>query len=328
MIPILGTRRLAFFYRKLAVLISSGCSIIDALDIVTGQMPGGALKQASIRIKQDLSQGIAFGEAFGKFTDVFPAWQVNIIKYSESAGRLAQGFDSLANYLEKDYSIQLSIAGGLAYPVLLLHAAIFLLPAASLITCGGCGYLSGVLRMLFLLYGSAGLVYVLGRLFNTPSLKNTFDSIVLSIPVLGNITRQIAVTRFMRALQCLSSSGVSIISGWKIAAQACGNSAVSSSVLRGLPRIERGEELSAAFIQAGVFSADMVGMIKTAQKSGSLPEMLGIIADYSEKENAAATAVLAKIVPVIVYVLVAGFIAIRVISSYMSYFNRIFSFQG
>lgn len=323
---ILQTKRLGIFYRKLATLVTSGTSVIEAMDIVSSQMSSSEFRYACLQIKQHLSQGGSFGDAFSKFPDIFPAWQVNIVKYSETAGRLGVGLSRLADYLERDYSTQMHVVIGLAYPVLLLHIAIFLLPVVDFVTCGAGSYIAGVLKLIIPIYGTLFLIYLSSRLLKRPQFKIIFDGFVLGIPVLGNIARQLALTQFIRALQCLSSSGVTIIGAWKMAAEACGNKVIKSAVLKGLPLIEQGQGLSKAFIQARVFSRDMIGMMATAEKSGSIVQMLDTIAGYSEKENETAVAVLARIMPVFVYLVIAGYIGYRIISFYLGYFNKVFSF--
>jgi type IV pilus assembly protein PilC len=158
--------------------------------------------------------------------------------------------------------------------------------------------------------------------------KTGLDGFILGMPMIGNIVRQFALARFVRALQVLSASGVSIISGWQMAAESCGNNPVKSSLLSGLPLLQEGQGLSKAFIQARVFPASMIGLISSAEKSGSIAQTLNTIATYSEKENETAIAVLTRIIPLVVYLLIAAFIGLRIVSFYLGYFNQIFSSTG
>ena len=154
------------------------------------------------------------------------------------------------------------------------------------------------------------------------------DNFILAIPKIGSITRQFALTRFIRALQVLSASGVSIIGGWKMAAESCGNDVIRNALLSGLPLLQEGQSLSRAFIQAGVFPASVIALITTAEKSGSIVQTLNTIAGYEERENETSIAVLTRVIPLLVYFIIAGFIGFRIISFYLGYFNQIFSLSG
>lgn len=318
---------LALFYREFASLISSGVSVIDGMAMLAEHAGSSRLREITFKIKEDAAQGISLGEAFAKFPDVFPEWQASIIKYSEKSGRLSQGFESLAAYLERDYSLQLGIITGLAYPVFLLHAAIFLLPLVNLFTCGGSAkYLRGVLAIILPLYGFPFLLFSFLRILNKPQLKTGFHIFLINIPLLGQLLRRIAVSRFILALHSLCSSGVPIISAWKIASEATGNETVKARIFKAAPFLEEGGQLSEAFIKSGLCDYRMAGLVKSAEKSGNLVEALEMIYKYSDKEINTAVGLIARILPVVIYLLVAAFIGSRVISFYLGYFRSNYLF--
>ncbi len=316
------------FYRQLAQLVLSGVAIIEAMDILSKQGGRSQLIRALAGIRDDLKSGRSLGEAFSGYPDVFPLLHANMIRYSETSGRLAQGISSLADYLEKEYAMQQSLIAGLAYPVFILHAGMFLLPLVNAFGCNSGGYLQGFLGIFIPVYGLVFLVYWALIMRKNEGFKAGLDGFILGIPVIGNLVRQFALTRFVRALQVLSASGVSIISGWQMASESCGNNLVKNSLLSGLPLLQEGQALSNAFIRARVFPASMIGLISSAEKSGSIVQTLNTIATYAEKENETAIAVLTRTIPILVYLLIAGFIGLRIISFYLGYFNQILPAQG
>jgi type IV pilus assembly protein PilC len=157
-------------------------------------------------------------------------------------------------------------------------------------------------------------------------MRLALDNAVLSFPVAGNLVRQFCAARFCRALQSLSSAGVSIVTGWRLAADAAGNSVIKQSLLLALPLLESGNKISEALAATGVFSARAVQTIAVGEKSGSIVQTLDAMARQAERENEAATAMLARVVPIVLYLAVALFIGIRVISFYAGYYRSVFSF--
>lgn len=319
-------RRLMLFYRELAQLTGAGITIIEAMESLHKHGDYPSFSRVIDLIRRKLATGTSLGEAFALFPDVFPAVHANIIKYSESAGRIVQGITDLADYMEKEYAMQQNLIVGLAYPVILLHVAMFLLPVINAVGCKKGGYIAGFLGIFIPVYGGIFLSYLVFSGGKSERLKTGLDNFILAIPKIGNIARQFALTRFIRALQSLSASGVSIVSGWKMAAEGCGNSALRDSILTALPLLESGKSLSQAFIHTCVFPANMISLIATAEKSGTIVSVLSTIANYTEKENNTAIAVLNGIIPVLLYLLITGFIALRIISFYTGYFNNISSF--
>ncbi len=321
-------RLLMLFYRELAQLVGAGVPIIEALETLHSHGGHSRFSRVIGLLKQELAVGTSLGGAFAMFPDVFPVLHANIIKYSEASGRLVQGITSLADYMEKEYALQQSLIVGLAYPVILLHAAMFLLPVINAVGCKKGGYFAGFLEIFIPVYGGIFLIYLIFSICKSTGLKAGLDNFILAIPKIGHIVRQFALARFIRALQSLSASGVSIISGWKMAGEACGNNAVRNAILSGLPLLQSGQSLSQAFIHTRVFPPNMISLIATAEKSGNIVQVLNTIANFAEKENDTAIAVLNSIIPVLVYLLIAGFIAFLIVAFYTGYFNSIFTLEG
>jgi len=313
-------------------MVSSGVPIVETMSILAEQEESLQLRQTASRIKEALNKGNNLGDAFAQFPDMFPDIHINIIRYSETAGRLSQGLESLADYLEKEYSIRQELLKELAYPVVLLHAAMFLLPIVDSIGCGtSCGlpgYIHGVLSVFLPVYSVVFLGYIITCGQANARFRRALDFFVVSIPRIGILVKQFALAKFIRVLQILSASGVTIITSWQMAAESCGNAAIKAALLNGLPVIEKGGGLRDACSATQMFSGSVIGMIAVAEKSGSMVQTLNTIASYSEKENETSAAMLLKIIPFFIYAAVAGFIALRIISFYTAYFNKIFSVGG
>ena len=320
------TRDLAMFYRQLSSLLASGIPIIEALDSLAHQAGPNRIQAIAMYMKQDVVDGAPLSEAFAKLTHTFPSWHINVIKYSEKSGHLAADFDLLAAYLEKEYSTQLSIVTKLAYPVLLLHIAFVLLPFVNAFTCGAKGYIGGLLGLVLPVYGLLLLVLAIRYLIQNSPLKIAYDRAVVNVWLIGPVMRQFALTRFIRALRCLCTAGVPIVSAWNMAAEACGNDFLKTAIHNGSLVIEQGQPISKALIQAGVFKPQTISMIASAEKSGTLVQMLTTINTYYEKETDAAIGIISVVVPTVVYLLIAGFIGLRIISFYSGYFQRVSTF--
>lgn len=322
---IFSLRSLIIFYRELATMINSNLNIIESLDILSNHIGDHKMKIVATAMKRCLLSGSTLSEALAKFPKLFPEWQVNIVKYTETGGKLKEGLESIVSHLEKEYAIQKKLILGLAYPVLLLHLAIFLLPIAAVLTRGLIGYGFEVLKVLVPLYFFFFMIYVFKRLLFS-KFKKGYDGFILYLPVFGNLVKRLSLIRFIRTFKCLYDSGVDIIQSWSLAVSLCNNSIIRESLLKGLPVIKQGGELISAFTTSQVFSKKMLGMIAIGEKSGSINKMLEKMALYCEHDNDAIINLLLIIMPVITFMIVAAYIGYRIISFYFNYFSQVLSF--
>ena len=311
-----AAKNLSLFYRELSAMLGAGMGIIEAMEQAAGHLRPGALKNAALCAHAELVHGGSLSDALEKFPRLFSEWHTGVIRAGEKSGHLSESLAMLSGQLEKSYSDLLKLLTGLAYPAFVLLIALGLLPFIKIGSCGMGSCTRGIFTTLFFLAAAGTAVYFLSR-------KKAGQEIVLSLPVVGRLVRQFAVTRFVRALQSLVSSGVPILTAWKLSADASGNDAVRSGLLSAMGEIEQGGLISGAFKKAAIFPDYMIGMIASGEKSGSISQMLDSAAGYCEKENDAAIAVLLRIVPVAVYLLVASFVGMMVISFYTGYFKQI-----
>jgi type IV pilus assembly protein PilC len=310
------------FYEELADLINSGITVIEAMQTIEQSVRNARVKARAVAIKRDLMHGLTLSEALVKFPDAFAIWQINIIKYSETSGTLKKGLFKIVENLKADYAIRRKLLVGLAYPVLLFHLAIFLLPVSALLQKGAGAYLSQVGMIIVPVYLCLFAAYGLKRLIASAFVR-PYCALVLCVPFWGKFVRSLHLARFTGVLECLCGAGVNIAQGWRIAAESCDNVVLSNILLKGLPVLNQGGTLHAAFAATKVFSAKTLSLVAIGEKSGSLESTLGRIVVYAQQENETVVNLLLTVAPVLIYVVVAGYIGYRVISFYSDYFAKI-----
>jgi type IV pilus assembly protein PilC len=159
--------------------------------------------------------------------------------------------------------------------------------------------------------------------YGTDKGRRVIDKLTLTLPVLGNIMKKIAVARFCRTLSTLISSGVPILDGLEITAKTAGNSIVEDAIMVTRKSIERGETISVPLKETKVFPAMVTQMIGVGEATGALDTMLAKIADFYEEEvDTAVAGLLTLLEPIMIAVLgvVVGGI---VIAMYMPIFDLI-----
>ena len=76
------------------------------------------------------------------------------------------------------------------------------------------------------------------------------------MPVLGDVLRKSAVSRFTRTLGTLISSGVSILDGLEITAKTAGNRVIQDAIMESRASIAGGETIAAPLEEVERVSAD------------------------------------------------------------------------
>ncbi len=142
------------------------------------------------------------------------------------------------------------------------------------------------------------------RYYATAAGQKTVDGLMLKAPVLGDVVRKSAVSRFTRTLGTLISSGVSILDGLEITAKTAGNRVIHDAVMESRASIAGGETIAAPLDKSKVFPPMVISMIAVGEQTGGLDEMLTKIADfYDEEVDVAVSALLALMEPVMIVVL-------------------------
>jgi type IV pilus assembly protein PilC len=175
--------------------------------------------------------------------------------------------------------------------------------------------------------GIVGLVFLLKNYYKTSNGKLRIDRILLRVPVLGDVLRKSAVSRFTRTLGTLISSGVSILDGLEITAKTAGNRVISDAIMASRSSIAGGDTIAGPLQKSQVFPPMVISMIAVGEQTGGLDEMLSKIADfYDEEVDAAVTGLLAMLEPLMIVflgVVVGG----MVVSMYLPIFDMMNAVQ-
>jgi type IV pilus assembly protein PilC len=152
--------------------------------------------------------------------------------------------------------------------------------------------------------GTGFIVFAINRYYKTVPGKLQIDRLMLHLPVLGDVLRKSAVSRFTRTLGTLISSGVSILDGLEITARTAGNMVIHNAVMESRSSIAGGETIAQPLAKSKVFPPMVISMIAVGEQTGGLDEMLSKIADfYDDEVDAAVTTLLSLMEPIMIVVL-------------------------
>ncbi|TFH54738.1 MAG: type II secretion system F family protein [Gemmatimonadales bacterium] len=341
------TRDVVIFTRQFATMINAGLPLVQSLTILAEQSENKKLKEATRTLVYDVEAGNTLADALRKHPKIFSDLYVNMVAAGESGGILDTILLRLATFLEKNDALVRKVKGAMIYPGAIMSVAgvaiavllVFVipvfqemfssvnmdLPAPTRLVIG----LSNVLVRWWplILVGGAGLAFAFRQYHQTSGGRKMIDMALLHSPVLGDMLRKAAVSRFTRTLGTLISSGVSILDGLEITAKTAGNRVIHDAVMESRQSIAGGETISGPLKESGVFPPMVISMVAVGEQTGGLDDMLSKIADfYDEEVDVAVSALLSLMEPVMIVVLgvvVGG----MVVAMYLPIFDMVNAVQ-
>ncbi len=343
----ISMRDIVIFTRQFSTMINAGLPLVQALDILSKQSENPALKDVTNAVVFDVESGHTVADALGKHPKAFSELYVNMVAAGEAGGILDTILMRLATFMEKNDALIRKVKGAMIYPGVISSVAaiaisvllIFVipvfekmfasvglpLPLPTRVVIAMSKFLTGYWWLVIAV--GAGLVWSLKKYYATPNGKLAIDKLMLKAPVLGDVLRKSAVSRFTRTLGTLIGSGVSILDGLEITAKTAGNRVISDAIMESRTSIAGGETIAAPLQKSAVFPPMVISMIAVGEQTGGLDEMLSKIADfYDEEVDAAVSGLLALMEPIMIVflgVVVGG----MVVAMYLPIFDMINAVQ-
>ncbi len=329
----LGRQEVGDLIGELAVMLGAGQPIDGALRFIVETAPGRRVRAVAAALHEAVRSGGSLAEAMARQDGRFRPIDVAMVRAGEASGRLAPALEHLALLLERQRSLVASVRTAMIYPVLLLVAAcgaivlmltqvlpqfvpLFeqsgaLLPPSTrfMIDAGDFFSTHGLMLVLSLL--AAG-VFGMAAL-RLPAVRLGADRVLLGLPVIGGLLREVLAARFSRTLGTLVSNGVPLIGALAIVREAIGNTVARLAVEQADLSARGGGGLSAPLAVSGVFPVRMTQLLRLGEDNAQLGRMALRAAEIHEARTAQSVQrLLALLVPAITIVMglaVAGIVA-------------------
>ncbi|MGD9685403.1 MAG: type II secretion system inner membrane protein GspF [Desulfobacter sp.] len=321
--------------RQLATLLTAGFPLLKAVATLVPQARTKGFKRVLSRVKDAIEEGNSFADALGAHPQVFSAVYINMVKAGEASGTLEVVLERLADFSEKREDTKKKIQASLAYPVfmavigflVLVFLLTFIVPNITKIFTDMNHELPMPTQMLL---GISGMVkawwwliipapfFALLCLYGirkTEKGGRILDRIILSLPVSGNLTRQLIASRFSRTLGSLLDNGVPLLTALGITRTISGNRVIAELIEKCAQTVEQGGSLGSVLEKNSAFPDLAAQMIKVGEKSGEMEKMLEKSAELFERNvQTAITAATSIIEPLIILIMgvVIGFIILAV----------------
>jgi len=334
---------IAIFSRQFATMINAGLSLTKCLAILTEQTQNKNLSRVIDQVRKDVEGGSALSEALSKHPKIFQNLFVSMVKAGETGGVLDEVLLRVADHYEREGNLRRKIKSAMAYPMAVFAFAILLmfamitfivpvfekmfeniggeLPLPTQILVNMSKFTRSYWYLVFAVI--AGMMYAAKSFIKTEKGLEIVDSLKLKIPVFGELTMKLSISKFSRTLGTLLASGVPILSSLDIVAETSGNVIIARDVKSAGVSIKEGETISAPLSESKVFPPMVVQMISVGEETGVLDGMLQKIADFYDEEVTSTVNTLTSLIEPFMILGIGLLVGAMLVSLYLPMFQVI-----
>ncbi len=327
---------LTAFCRQFSIMLNSGMSIVQTLDVLKAQDYDRFFKSILESVYEDVKTGVMLSDALAKHKKVFPNFFKSMIKVGEASGKLDVVMVSLADYYDNDAALKKKTKGALAYPIMLLMMTIGIvilmmlfvvptfkdtlndmnveMPPLTQAIADLSDFIKLEWKKILVVIGSlVALIFLYSR---TEKGKYTFDTLAINFPLLKTINVAKITARFARGFSLLLSSGMDIIEAMEEISVVIGNRNVEKRFKQAIEDVRQGMTLTMAFESYKLFPDILIQMVSVGERTASLEEVLSrSCAFFDEQADSAIKAFTSAISPIMLLIM-GGVVGVLFIAIY------------
>ena len=334
----------ADFCGQLADLLSNGVAMLEALKILAEATENSRLKVISMRIHDAVAQGDSLDVAMSKESAMFNELTLSMVRAGQEGAFLEEALQRIAMFLRKQDEMRSKIVGALAYPIILgivgsiitSLMVVFLVPkfqpffdrleqngtGLPLITIVLLGTSHLMLNYgLFVLLAIAAVGFGLYRAIRTPTGRRIMDKLKLKTPLIGSIFHDAAVSRACRVLGTMLHNGVPLLRSLRISSESTGNMLLAEAMMKSVENVTAGDTLSKPLAASGLIPPQVMAMIRVAEESNTLDEVLVKIADRIDNRIERRLEVLVHMIEPMMLILIGGMVMFVIVGVLLPVFD-------
>ncbi|MEO5685807.1 MAG: type II secretion system F family protein [Burkholderiaceae bacterium] len=295
------------FNQSLLILLQAGLSIVEAIDTLAERETRADARRILQDLREQLGMGLSLSAALDRHRDVFPALYVAGVRANERSGGLVEAIERFILYRAQADQLRKRIVGAAVYPTLILGVGVlvigflllFVIPRFSQVFEDMGERIPAMSRLLLQwgqfvhAHGPAVLVAMIGLVVGSvlalrmPSVRGALARRITRLPRIGEYVLTYQLARFYRALGLLQQAGIPILPALDMVVGLLPASLHAS--LAGARRdIGEGRALSDAFEANGLTTVVAVRLLRVAESTGKMGEMLERTAIFHEEDIAEA----------------------------------------
>lgn len=336
--------QIADFCVQLSDLLTNGVPMLEALSILGEVSVHPRLKAAAGRIHDAVAEGANLDQAMAAEPGIFTELTLSMVRAGQEGAFLEEALQRTAIFLRKQDEMRSKIVGALTYPLILgivgtLITALMIvfmvpkfqpffdrleqsgqgLPLVTVLLLGISDLLMSFGWLLPLLV--VGVVVLLRRALRTDAGRLRWDTWRLKIPIIGKIFHDAAVSRACRVLGTLLRNGVPLLKSLRISSESTGNRVLQEVMVRSAANVTTGDTLAKPLEASGLIPPQIMAMIRIAEESNTLDDVLIKIADRIDQQIERRLEVMVRMIEPLMLVLIGGMVMFVIVGVLLPVFD-------
>ncbi len=317
------TKDLAFSTRQMAAMLTSGLTLVKALDILCKEQESEAARNVWRDVYENVQKGESFSDALEIHGSVFPTLMTAMVGAGESSGQMDVIMQRLSDYYANQNKLANTIKSAMVYPIILVVLTIAVvigvfvfimpvfenlyddpadMPGLTKVMMNIGKFL--VAHWLILILVVAALIFSAIYAMKLPNVRMKWDRFIIKGPGFGKLVVKIYTARFAQTMASLYSSGLPMVECLKRSADTLNNSYISMKFRDIIDEVKSGETLSSSIQRADIFDSMFCSIIYVGEEAGALDDILAKTAEYYDEEADSAVKRLCSLLePVMLIVL-------------------------
>lgn len=327
------TKDLAFNCRQLSAMLTSGLTLVKALDILSREQPSEKAKAVWQDVYENVQKGSSFSMALEMHKGTFPQFLISMVNAGESSGSLDVIMQRMSDHYAKENKLNNTVKGAMIYPIILLVLTVgvviglftFIMPVfrdlftdpsqIPVLTNIMFKISDFIIQRWYILIGAAfvlimGIIYAL----KVPAIRLKYDTFLLKGPVIGKLIGTIYTARFSRTMSSLYSSGIPMVECLQRSSAILNNSFISLKFQTIIDEVKQGDSLSSSIQRANIFDSMFCSIIYVGEESGALDDILVKTSEYYEEQADSAVQKLVSLLEPLM-IIILGIIVGLVVAS-------------
>jgi len=315
------------FARQLSTLQDAGLPILRSLRILEEQQKSGNFKRIIGYVADDIEGGSTLSEAMGKYGRAFDRLFVNMVAAGETGGVLDLILSRVADFKEKTVRLKARVKGAMIYPAVVLTAAFLILlglmkyvipsfkevleemvegelNAVTTTVLGISNWIATQYGWVVLAGVPFGIIFIVRFIRKFRPGRVVLDTIQLKLPVIGQLTSKVSITRWTRTLGTLISAGVPILDAINVTRETAGNEVYANMLHNVHNSIRQGDTFAGPLRASKTVDLLVSNMVAVGEETGDLDKMLLKVADqYDEQVDVLVGGLMSMLEPIMIITL-------------------------
>ncbi|NUQ64999.1 MAG: type II secretion system F family protein [Pirellulales bacterium] len=289
---------------QLAIMVDTGITLAAALSGMVDQEQNPTLRKVLGELKEAVEGGEDFSTALARHPKLFDKTYVSLVRASEATGSLGTMLERIATYLRKELETRGKVRAAMAYPGVMMVLAtavtiflltyilpkftplfkskgtqlpkptVFMMAVSDVILQHWYLWLAGVVAL--------AATYFIGR--RTGPGRRFLDWLKISFPIIGPTFRKVTISRSIRTLGTMLSSGVPMLDALKLCGEVAGNYYYEKLWQEVRDQVTAGKRICEVLEGNALFPRVLIQMIACGEETARLDYVLERVSTYYDQE--------------------------------------------